>query len=529
MTDHGFRHASTICYKNGLDVRVTARHGYVMLRWPAVSIAALALTLSACAAGPNYRAPATASLGVPAAYTSPAATATADADLPQWWKSFNDPQLDKIVDIALKQNLDIAQAVSRLRQARESLVQSRAALLPGVTASAGYSRNINIRGQTFGSITNAGIVNQNFSLSADVSYQLDIFGGNRRAAESARRSYESSGFSLARVLATVASEVARNYILARAAQSSVAIARGSLAIQDENLDIAGFRAQAGLVSSLDAEQSRAQRAQTAAQVPSLEQSFDQAVHRLGVLTGQAPGALSQELAATAPIPKGPDAVPVGIPADIIRLRPDVRAAERTLAAATSQIGVAQAALYPQLSIGGSISSSAGNINALTDIVTGKVFGQIAQTIFDAGRNKSVIRSRRAAAEQAFGAYKSNVLTALEDVENALTALHTAQARQHEFEIAADASNNAAILARSQYRAGLTDITTLNNSEAALLSAQSGLSSAKSDQAQALVQLYLALGGGWDATAPVPTATPLKRGDGQPLAPIASPIAQQQEP
>ena len=442
-------------------------------------------------------------------------------DLQRWWVNFNDPQLDAIVDLALKQNLDIAQAVSRLRQARESLIQSRASLFPTVNANAGYSRNINIRGRTFGQITNAGIVNENYSLSSDVAYTADIFGGVRRGVEAGRASYEASGYNLAQVQATIASEVARNYILARAAQAGVAIARSSLAIQQDNLEIAGFRVQAGLVSSLDAEQARAQRAQTAANVPSLEQQYEQATNRLGVLTGQAPGALKAQLAATAPIPQGPDGVPVGLPADVIRLRPDVRAAERNLAAATAQIGVAKANLLPQLTLSGSISTNASSINALTDIITGRVFGQLAQTIFDAGRGRSVVRARRAQAEEAFAAYKASVLGALEDVENALTALATAQARQREFETAADASSNAAILARSQYRAGLTDITTLNNTEASLLSAQSGLNTARSDQAQALVQLYLALGGGWDASAPPPTAEPLKAGDGQP-GPRATP-------
>ncbi|MGL4313263.1 MAG: efflux transporter outer membrane subunit [Sphingomonas sp.] len=473
-----------------------------------------ALLLAGCAVGPNYHAPQPATLGVPAAYTQPAPTGTAD-NLPHWWASFNDPVLTGIIETALKQNLDIAQAVARLRQARETYVQQRAALFPSVSGTSGYSRNFSLRGQTFGSITNAGITNQTVSIGADASYQLDIFGGNRRASEAARRSYESSGFSLARVQASIASEVARNYILARAAQASVAIAQGSVAIQNENLEIAGYRAQAGLVSQLDAEQARAQRAQTAAQVPSLQAQFEQASNTLGVLTGQAPGALRDQLVNVAPIPRGPDSVPTGIPGDVIRLRPDVRAAERTLAAATANIGVAQAQLYPQFSIGGSVSSNANTISTLTDIVTGRVFANIAQTIFDAGRSKSVVRARRAAAEQAFAAYKSTVLTALQDVENGLVALHTAQARQRELAIAVDAATNAAQLARTQYRAGLTDITTLNNAEAQLLSAQSSLIGAKSDEAQALVQLYLALGGGWDAAAPAPTAVPLRHGDGQP--------------
>lgn len=485
-----------------------------MFRVRVAVIAVVSLPLAGCLVGPNYHPPSDTTLAVPPGYATPAPTG-AVPDLQRWWVNFNDPQLDAIVDLALKDNLDIAQAVSRLRQARESLIQSRASLFPTVNATASYSRNINIRGRTFGQITNAGIVNENYALSGDVSYTADIFGGVRRGVEAGRASYESSGYNLAQVQATIASEVARNYILARAAQAGVAIARGSLAIQQDNLEIAGFRVQAGLVSSLDAEQARAQRAQTAANVPSLEQQYEQATNRLGVLTGQAPGALKAQLAASAPIPQGPGAVPVGLPADVIRLRPDVRAAERTLAAATAQIGVAKADLLPRLTLSGSISSNASSINALTDIITGRVFGQLAQTIFDAGRGRSVVRARRAQAEQAFAAYKASVLGALEDVENALTALATAQARQREFEIAADASSNAAILARSQYRAGLTDITTLNNTETSLLSAQSGLNTARSDQAQALVQLYLALGGGWNASAPPPTAEPLKAGDGQP--------------
>ena len=482
--------------------------------------------LGACTVGPNYRPPAPATLGVPAAYATPAPAASTEPgarpDMQHWWTSFGDPQLTAITELALRQNLDIAQAVSRLRQARESLVQSRASLFPGVTANASYSRNINLRGQTFGQITNAGIVNENYALSGDVSYTADIFGGVRRGVEAGRGSYQSSGYSLARVQSSIASEVARNYILARAAQAGLAIARDSLAIQDDNLEIAGFRVQAGLVSSLDAEQSRAQRAQTATNIPTLQQNFEQAANRIGVLTSQAPGALKAELTTPQPIPVGPAAVPVGLPADILRQRPDVLAAERTLAAATAQIGVARAQMLPQLTLGGSISSNAASINALTDIITGRVFGQLAQTIFDAGRGRSVLRSRRAQAEAAFAAYKSSVLVALEDVENALTALATAQARQRDFAIAAEASNNAAILARSQYRAGLTDITTLNNNEASLLSAQSGLANARSDQAQALVRLYLALGGGWDSMAPPPTAEPLKSGDGQPPRPADNP-------
>ncbi len=496
---------ATNCDNKSMDQRQHGDHLNIMLGSRISLLLVIALPLQACAVGPNYTPPASASLGVPDAYSTPAPAGT-PPDIATWWTNLNDPLLNSIVERARRDNLDIAQAVARLRQARESLVQSRASLLPSVDASAGYSRNFNLKGQSFGNVTNAGIVNQNYSISGDVSYQADIFGGVRRSVEASRGAYEASGFDLASVQTSIASEVARNYVLARAAQASLAIARGSLTIQDDNLEIAGFRVQAGLVSSLDSEQARAQRAQTAAQIPSLEQNFQQAANRLGVLTGQAPGALKAELAAVAPIPAGPSAVPVGVPADIIRQRPDVRSAERNLAAATARIGVAEAQLYPALSIGGSISTNAGLLGSLADVITGRLFANVAQTIFDGGRNRSVVRANKAAADGAFAAYKSTVLTALEDVENALTALDTAKARQREFAIQLDASNNAAILARSQYRAGLTDITTLNTSESSLLSAQNGLAGAKADQAQALVQLYLALGGGWNS-AETPQAPP----------------------
>ena len=453
----------------------------------------VSLPLSACAVGPNYAPPAPAALGVPASYSTPAPVGE-PADLQSWWTNFNDPELSAIVERARAGNLDIAQAVSRLRQAHESLIQSRAELLPGVSGSAGYNRAV------FDSIG----ARDNISLGANVSYQADLFGGVRRGIEASRATYQASGFDLAMVQTSITAEAARNYILARQAQANLAIARGSLGIQDDNLEITGFRVKAGLVSSLDVEQSRQQRAQTAATIPTLEQNYQSAVNRLGVLTGQAPGALKAELEATAPIPKGPDSLAVGIPADALRQRPDVRAAERQLAAATAQIGVAKAQLYPALNITGNIGTAAASIGGLGSIVTGSLFAGLTQLIFDGGRTRSRVRAQEDAAEGALANYKQVVLSGLEDVENALTALQAAKDRQAQFAIALDASNNAAILSRSQYRAGLTDITTLNTNESALLSAQNGLSNARADQAQALVQLYLALGGGWDSDS-VPQA------------------------
>lgn len=475
-------------------------------------IISLAVPLSGCAVGPDYHPSTAAKLGVPDSYSVPA-DQRAQEDLTRWWSKFDDPMLAQLVEQGRTANLDVAQAVTRLRQAREALVQARSSLFPNVGASGSYSRSEPIRGGSTtitlpdGTVTSFSQGGSNsFSIGADVSYQADLFGGNRRSVEAARADYEGTGFDYATILTSIEGEIARNYVIARLQQAQLANDRASLAIQDDNLQIAGWRVQAGLVSSLDVEQARAARAQTAAIIPQLEASLNQSFSRLGVLTGQAPGALKSQLEAVRPIPRGPTSVTVGIPADTLRQRPDVRGAERSLASATARIGVNEAQLYPALQLGGSINAGSSVLDEIFDVITGRLFANVAQTIFDAGRTRSQVRSARAAADGAFLAYKSTVLTALEDVENAVMALRSAQQREQEFTIALDAANNSAILARSQYRAGLTDFVTLNQTEASLLSAQNGLSQAQSDKATALIQLYLALGGGWDSTTIPEAAT-----------------------
>lgn len=465
--------------------------------------------VSGCSVGPDYRPKSAAELGVPDAW-SVTAPPTAE-DLTRWWGKFDDPVLGQLVEQAAAANLDVAQAVARLRQAREALVVSRSGLLPGVSGSAGYSRTETIRGGGTtvtlpdGTVTTTGGGGRsNFSLGLDASYQVDLFGGVRRGVEASRAQYEAAGFDYAATLLSVQSEVARNYVLARAYQAQLENARANLAIQDDNLEIAGFRVQAGLVSSVDQEQARASRAQTAASIPQIEQQYNAAVSRIGVLTGQAPGALKPMLAPMRPIPQGPDTVGAGIPANVLRQRPDVRAAERDLAAATAQIGVAKAQLFPALNISGSLDTSAGNIGGLFDTITGGLFAGLTQAIFNGGRLNAQVRSSRAAADGAFAAYKSTVLTGLEDVENAIVALQSARTREQQFAIAYEAASNSALLARSQYRSGLTDFTTLNTQESALISARNGLVQARSDKATALIALYTALGGGWDSSI-TPTA------------------------
>jgi multidrug efflux system outer membrane protein len=465
--------------------------------------AALAL-LAGCTVGPDYRAPAAMRLGVPSSYAPPVTQTgvgnapTSDisagtANLATWWQQFDDPLLTELIGRATAGNLQIAQSLARLAQAREARVQAGADLLPTVNGSAGAGRNFT---RATGAAGGGSSGTTDLSLGADASWQADIFGGVKRGLEAARANEAAARFDLEGVRTSVAAEVATNYIDARLAQARLQIAKSTLSIQDENLQIADWRVQAGLVSALDVEQARAQRAQTAAGIPLLETSYLQAVARLGTLTGQAPGALRSEIETIAPIPRGPDSIVIGIPADTLRRRPDVRSAERQLAAATARIGVAQASLYPALSISGNLNTDATTIGKLGSLLTGGLFVQIAQAIFDAGKRRSEVRSSRAAADLAFANYKQTVLSGLEDVENAMQALQAAKARQAQFAISLDAANAAAIYARSQYRSGLIDFLTLLQSEQALLSARDGLASAKADQALALVQLYLALGAGW---------------------------------
>ena len=457
----------------------------------------LALAATACTTvGPNYHAPEAAALSVPGAYHGAAANPpAAPAELARWWERFDDPLLARLVDEASARNLDLAVAASRLTQARESLVQARAGQVPTVGATAGAGRTVG-----------AGNDHSSFNLGADASWEIDLFGRIRRGVEAAGADAETAWYDREALRIANAAEVATNYVDARLAQERLALARANLDIADDNLRIAGWRVQAGLASSLDSEQARAARAQAAATIPTFETSFQNAAFRLGVLTGRAPGALVDELSASRPIPKGPAQIAAGIPADTLRQRPDVRSAERSLAAATARIGVAEAQLYPGLQLTGNIGASAFSIGGLFNAITGAIFAGLDQTLFDGGRLRSQLRSQRAATEGALATYHQSVLTALEDVEKALAALRAARERETQFAIAQEAANNSAILARTQYRSGLTDFQTLLETERTLVAARDGLASSRGDETLALVQLYRALGGGWDPSSPPQTGT-----------------------
>lgn len=473
------------------------------VRYRIVWIAGTALSLSACAAGPDYHAPQSAALGLPAAYSAGAGTAASQTELASWWTRLDDPALSALIEQAVASNLDIVQAQARLRQARESLRQANAAFLPQINGSGSGGKNYrNQAGGTrvddSGNVISTGASNwsSTYSLGANASWQIDLFGELSRSREAARADLAASGYDLATVRMTVISELVTNYVQARLAQEQLRIARETQAVQQDNYKIADWRLQAGLVSSLDEQQAKAQLAQTNASIPQLEASLKGSLNRIAVLTGQAPGEATRTLETPAPIPVASTDIATGIPADTLRQRPDVRSAERALAAATARIGVARAQLYPSLGISGNIGTTSNAFRNMFDLITGGVFANVAQVIFDGGRLASQVRSQKAATDAAFAAYKQSVLTALEDVENGMASLASARTRKTEFATAYEASNNAAIMARSQYQAGLIDFQTLSTTETTLLNARNSLASARSDEVLAIAQLYNALGGGW---------------------------------
>jgi multidrug efflux system outer membrane protein len=328
----------------------------------------------------------------------------------------------------------------------------------------------------------------------------------RRSVEASKDDVEASVASLENTQVSLASEVALNYVDVRTRQILLGIARDNLASQSETLQLTVWREQAGLVSSQDVEQARSNREQTRAQIPALETSLAESEHRLDILLGKVPGTLHARLAANGDLPVVPDQIAVGIPADTLRQRPDVRAAERRLAAETARVGVAEAARYPSFTLSGSIGLEALTLGGLGsgDAVISSLFAGITGPIFDAGRLRAQVEIQDAVREQALVAYEQTVLTALQDVENALVALVRNRERVEALASAVESVRNAAQLARQRYSAGLIDFQSVLDSERSVLVLEESLASARANGVQTLIRLYKALGGGWSPQAEVLT-------------------------
>ncbi|GAB6111383.1 efflux transporter outer membrane subunit [Desulfomicrobium salsuginis] len=454
------------------------------------------LALTGCVSvGPDYIPPA---LQTPAAWSGldgPASNATAP-DLGSWWDNLDDQLLSEIVREALDANLDLRSAQARLKEARARRAVALAGFFPAVSASGSGSRSQSSRE------TGSGMTRELYSGSLDANWELDVFGGTRRGYEAAEADFESSEAGLRATQVSIAAEAALGYVEMRTLQERLRIARDNLASQTETLQLTQWRAQAGLVDSQDVAQARSNLEQTRSQIPALETSLAETRHSLEILLGKTPGAMRDRLDVEGGLPAVPERIAVGIPADTLRQRPDIRAAERTLAAETARVGVAEAARYPSFTISGSLGLEALTFKALGggDAGTSSLLAGITVPIFEAGRLKSQVEIQDAVREQALISYEKAVLTALQEVENALVSLARSRERAQALGEAADAARSAADMARLRYGSGLIDFQSVLDTERSVRTIEDSLASARADGVLALIRLYKAMGGGWSAQA-----------------------------
>ncbi|NLC69748.1 MAG: efflux transporter outer membrane subunit [Desulfuromonadaceae bacterium] len=462
----------------------------------ALALLASASVLSACImVGPDYEPPPTATPGSWQRLEStaqPTIETAGTGDISQWWQKLSDPLLSELVDQALRSSPDLRSAQARLREARARRAIAAADRFPTVTASGSGRRSRSSKE------TGGGDTREFYSAGFDAGWELDVFGGVRRSVEAAEADLEATAANLQETLVSLAAETALNYIEVRTLQSRLAIAQANLAIQSETLQLTEWRAQAGLVSSQDVEQARSSREQTRAQIPALETNLAEAEHRLEILLGKNPGTLHERLAPTGLLPSLPERIAVGIPADTLRQRPDVQAAERRLAAETARIGVAEAARYPSFKISGSVGVEALTLSALDNggAGTAALLGNITSPIFDAGRLRNQARAQEAVRDQVLVAYEQTVLNALQEVENALVSLLRNGERSEALAIATASAENAAELARQRYSAGLIDFQPVLDTQRSVRTLEDTLATSRAEGVLALIRLYKSLGGGW---------------------------------
>jgi outer membrane protein, multidrug efflux system len=465
--------------------------------------AAMPLFLVAgCSVGPDYKEPA---LAVPASWqeAQQKGVDVRPVEMPRWWTTFKDPLLNSLVERAVQTNLDLRVAEARIREARASRALVAAGQWPTVDVLGSYSRNrTSENALALGSLAPQGggkLEQDLFKTGFDASWEIDVFGGVRRSIEAADANIDGTRESRRDVLVTLLGDVAKNYIDLRGFQRRLAVARANLKAQQDTLELIRIRFQAGLTSDLEVAQAEAQANTTAAQIPTLEASLKQAAYGLDLLLGLAPGALWNELSSETAIPSLPPEVLVGLPSELLRRRPDIRVAERRLAAATAQVGAAMADLFPKFSLTGlaglqSISAS--------DWFTGRsrywsIGPTVTWPIFDAGRIRANIEIRNAQQEQALNQYEKTVLAALGDVEKSLVSYSREQVRQRSLAEAVASSRRAVEMANELYIRGLNDFLNVLDTQRSLYAAENDLAQSEATMASNLVALYKALGGGWE--------------------------------
>jgi NodT family efflux transporter outer membrane factor (OMF) lipoprotein len=466
--------------------------------------------LGGCTVGPDFKRPAAAVPdrwrgSVPA--TADGSPSAADDRLADWWTVFDEPKLNALVERAVAANLDLKLAEARIRQARAALRVAGGNLGPGLDASGDYRRSRSSTTTTTGRA--AGVTSDQYQTGFDASWEIDIFGGQRRNLEAAAADLQAAEDSRRDVLVSLMAEVARDYIQLRGYQQQIVITRKNLAAQQHSARLTRERFAGGFVSGLDVANADAQTATTAAQLPLLESSVRQTIYSLSILVGEAPAALEAELSPTGSIPGAPPDVPLGVPSDLLRRRPDIRQAEARIHAATARIGVAAAELFPKFTIAGSLGYQSTDLGTLFDAPSRFwSFGPSAVWhLFASGRLRAGVDVQKALQEQEIITYRQTVLNALQEVENALVASATEQVHRRHLASAVAANRKAVTLAEQLYTEGLTDFINVLQAQQALYSTENALVQSTATVSTDLVALYKALGGGWSVASADPAGGP----------------------
>lgn len=474
-----------------------------------VAAVAVGLALAGCAVGPDYREP---EPDVPAAWSAALPSTAADPGIDEaWWAAFGDPLLSYLVERALIANPDVVRAEAVVAEARALRSQAQAAFFPEIDGSGSITHR---RQTTTGNTTSFGglglsrqsgaNVNTFYQSGFDSSWEFDLFGRTRRSVEAADAFQDAQEASANDVRLTLIGDVARFYVDARGLQRRIEVTRRTIGAQRDTVALTRAKFQAGTGSGLDAVRAEAQLATFEAALPPLQASLAEDIHRLGVLTGQPPEALVGVLDVPAPVPIS-NAVPqAGIPADLLRRRPDIRNAERLLAQATANIGVAVADRYPSLTLPGSLAldnTKAAELFTSASVVWA-VGPQVTVPLFDAGRRRSEVEARFARQEQARASYRQTVLNSLEEVENALVAYAREAERRRALQQSAVSNADAVALATELYTRGLGTFLDVLDAQRALFDAESSLAASEAALSTDLVAIYKALGGGWAVRSPL---------------------------
>jgi NodT family efflux transporter outer membrane factor (OMF) lipoprotein len=453
---------------------------------------ALALAMAGCTVGPDYEKPET---PTPQAWGEKVDTST--ADLSRWWTVFKDPVLERLVAQAIEANHDLRIAGARIRESRANLGIASGALLPEVNLSGSVTRvRISENASRF---PDEGLYSNLYTGGFGASWELDLFGGLRRAVEAATADYEATVVFREAVRVSLLGELASNYVGLRGSQRLRAVLRENVATARATAELIRARIRAGLATDFDLARAESLVANAEAQLPLVEASLRRSLHRIGVLAGREPRALAAELEPEGPIPAAPPAVIVGLPSELLRRRPDIHVAERQLAAATARIGEATAELFPKISLTGAFGLESFNSSDFFEAASraGVVGPVVRWPIFAGGRIRASIDAANARQEQALAEYEKSILGALEEVENTLVGYLREGDRRRSISAAADADRRAVRLSDDLYKKGLASFLEVLDAQQNLYATQAELARSEAGVSLALVALYRALGGGWE--------------------------------